>query len=79
MEKRSKFASWLSGAYLLVSILLLLWVCGICYPQVRHLVIGEENSPVRQAFGILAEGLEAGEPVRETVAESLQILIGRES
>ena len=74
MGKPSKFVSLLSGTYLLASLLLLLWVCGYCYPQAREVFAGMEDGPVRQAFGTLADGLEAGEPIRETMTEAAQVL-----
>ncbi len=78
----SKFAAFLSGVYVLAALLLLLGVCGHCYPAVeeklKEVVTGEETSPVRQAFGVLADGLESGDPIRETVADTVQVLFGTE-
>lgn len=69
--------TFFSGVYLLAAVVLLLCVCGYCYPQARQVFAGLEESPVRQAFGTLAEGLEAGEPVRTTMTDAVQVLIGQ--
>jgi len=69
--------TFFSGVYLLAAVVLLLCVCGYCYPQTRQVFAGLEESPVRQAFGTLAEGLEAGEPVRTTMTDAVQVLIGQ--
>lgn len=78
MERKSHLATFLSGIYLLAACLLLVGVLTHCYPEIggriKTAVTGLEQSPVRQAFGILADGLEAGEPFKETVSQSVQIL-----
>lgn len=77
-KRGSALASFVSGLCVLAALLLLLGVCGYCYPDVHReigvLFTGMEDGPVRQAFGALAEGLERGEPVRETLAETAQVL-----
>ena len=70
--------TFFSGVYLLAAVLLLLCVCGYCYPQTRQMFAGMEDSPVRQAFSTLAEGLETGEPVRSTMTDAVQVLFGQE-
>ena len=79
MEKRKgAFASFFSGLCVLAALVLLMGVCGYCYPavygEIRAVFGGVENGSVRQAFGVLADGLESGESVRETLAQSAQIL-----
>ena len=73
-------ASFLSGIYLLAALLLALGVCGRCCPalgeKIKQAVAGLETSPVRQAFGTLADGLEEGKPIRQTMAETVQVLFG---
>lgn len=71
----------LSGLALLLSVICLLAVCHYCYPNVeqkaREVLGGMENSPARQAFHTMAEGLEAGEPVKQTLTETVQVLFGK--
>ncbi len=78
MEKKSHLASFLSGIYLLAACLLLLGVCHYCYPalgrQVRDTIAGMEGGAVRQAFGVLAEELETGSPIKEAVGETVRVL-----
>ena len=73
MEKKGVPARFLSGIYLLGALILLLWVCGNCCPQLRRVITGMEDSPLRQAFGVLSEGLESGVPVRDTVERTVQV------
>ncbi len=72
---------FLSGLALLLSVVCLLAVCHYCYPDVeqkaREVLSGMEDSPARQAFHTMAEGLEAGEPVKQTIAETVQVLFGK--
>ncbi len=74
----SGWAAFFSGLCVLAALALLLLVSGYCYPSVRRelqaLFIGMEDGAVRQAFGILAEGLEQGVPVKETLAETAAVL-----
>lgn len=76
-QKNSKFASFLSGIYILAALCLLLGVCSHCYPafgqRLRQVIGGGENSPVRQAFGVLTEGFEAGKPIKETFAATIEV------
>lgn len=77
-KKGSRLAVFISGLYVLAALVLLLGVCSHCYPtfqsKMKELFAGMEDGAVRQAFGTLAEGLENGEPVRETLAETAQVL-----
>ncbi len=79
-KKGSGVATFCSVVYILVALCLLLGVCGYCYPsfgqRLRETAGGWEDSPVRQAFGTLADGLEAGEPVKEAFAASFEVLTG---
>jgi len=83
MKDQRKGHGWLtffSVLYILAALCMLLGVCSFCYPQfcehVLQVVGGMEDSPVREAFGTLADGLEAGLPVKETVAASVEVLLG---
>lgn len=79
-KKGSGVAAFFSFLYILAALCLLLGVCSFCYPQVgervRQVIGGWEESAVREAFGTLADGLEAGLPVKETVAASVEVLLG---
>ena len=72
-----------SFVYLLVAISLLLGVCGYCYPSMRNwtqsVIAGAEDSPVREAFHVLSEGLEDGVPLKDAAQASLSVLIGHEA
>lgn len=76
-------ADFISGLCVLGALILLLSVCSHCYPsvhqQVQELLGGMENGSVRQAFDVLADGLERGEPVREALAETADILFHEKS
>lgn len=78
-RKKSNLASILSGLYIVAALCLLFSVCSHCYPtfgqRLRQAIGGDENSPVRQAFGILTDGLEAEKPIRETFAATWDALI----
>lgn len=81
MKKReggSRWAAFFSGFCVLGALALLMKVCSICYPAVQRelqaLFMGMEDGAVRQAFGALAEGLEQGAPVKETLAQTVQLL-----
>lgn len=79
-KKGSRAATFFSVLYILAALCLLLGVCGYCYPsfgqRLREAAGGWEDSPVRQAFGTLADGLEAGEPVKEAFSASFEVLTG---
>lgn len=79
-QKGSGIATFFSILYILMALCLLFGVCGYCYPavgeRIRQVIGGWEESPVREAFGTLADGLEAGLPVKETVEASFEVLIG---
>ena len=72
------FAGLLSVGYLLGSVWLLFSVCGHCFPEtqarIKAVIGGLEDSAVRDAFATLADGLEAGLPIRETVEASAEVL-----
>jgi len=71
-----------SFVYLLVSVCLLLGVCGYCYPSLgtwaQSVIAGAEKSPVREAFNTLSDGLEAGVSLRDAAEASFSVLIGHE-
>lgn len=81
-QRRHRLASFLSGIYLLAALLLTLGVCGRCCPaleeKMKQAVAGLEDGPVRQAFGTLADGLEEGKPIRQTMTETVQVLFDEE-
>ena len=84
--KRKKIATYfmavLSTGYLIGSIWLLMSVCGHCFPQtqarIKAAIGGLEGSAVRDAFATLADGLQAGLPVSDTVEASAEVLFGWE-
>lgn len=83
-EKRSgRFGAFISGVYLLASACLLLVVCAHCYPdagaRLREAFAGAEDSPVREAFSVLAEGLGESRPVKEVLSESYEVLVGEKA
>ena len=67
--------------YLLVAICLFLGVCGYCYPDAgmwtRAVIAGAEDSPVREAFNVLSDGLEEGLSIRDAAKSSVSALIDR--
>lgn len=80
MEQRKKgsaIATCLSLLYVAVALALLLGVCGYCYPEFAHkarqVLGGWEDGAVQQAFGTLADGLEAGRPVKETLSDTVEV------
>lgn len=83
MDERSR-GSWLATVlslfYVAAALVLLLGVCGYCYPELaqeaKTVLAGWEEGAVRQAFGTFSEGLEAGKPVKETLSESFEVLLG---
>lgn len=79
-EKGSRLAAFFSVLYVLAALCLLLGVCGYCYPAfgqgLRQVIGGWEDSSVRQAFGTFADGLQAGEPVKDVFAASFEVLKG---
>ena len=83
-EKRSGgFLSFISGVYLLASVCLLLVVCAHRYPDagrwLRETMAGAVDSPVREAFSVLADGLGESRPVKEVLSESYEVLIGEKT
>ena len=79
-QKGSGIATFFSVLYMLAALCLLFGVCSYCYPQVgervRQVIGGLEEGAVQEAFGTLADGLEAGLPVKETIAASVEVLLG---
>jgi len=77
-DRGSWVASGISGICVLAAIVLLLKVCGNCYPEmvrvVRDVLGGVDNSPVREAFRVMEDGLEAGASIRDTVKETVQVI-----
>lgn len=75
------FLSFLSGVLVVCAIGLLIHVCRFCYPeadrQFREVLGGLENGAARQAFYVMAEGLEEGSPIKETMKETVQVLFGK--
>ena len=70
----------MSTISLLFAVAALLAVFRYCYPElerdVRNVIGGLEISPVRQAFHTMADGLEGGAPIKETVQETVKVLFG---
>jgi len=77
---RYRFAGFLSGISVLLSLLALLAVFRYCYPEVERdiydVIAGLETSPIRQAFYTISDGLEAGEPIKETMKDASKVLFG---
>lgn len=82
-KRAGGFKTLVSVVYLIFAISLLFGVCGYCYPQlgerVREAIAGAENSPVREAFGVLAEGFVEYRPAKEVLTESYEVLTGATS
>lgn len=82
-QKHRDIRNSISIIYLLVSICLVLAVCAHCYPAVgqklRHIIVGATDSPVREAFGVLADGLTEDKPVKEVLSQSYEVLVGEEN
>ena len=80
--KENRLAVFFSGLALLLAVFCLLSVCHYCYPVVeqraKEVISGVDSGPVRQAFYTMAEGFESGEPVKETLTETVQVLFGKE-
>lgn len=82
-KKGGGFAAFISAVYLIVSVVLLFGVCGYCYPKLgeraREVVAGVESSPVKEAFGVLADGFVENRPAKEVLTESYEVLTGAAS
>ncbi len=83
-EKRSgRFKSFISAVYLVAAACLLFCVCAHCYPdagqKLRQAIAGAADSPVREAFSVLAEGLGESRPVKEVLSESYEVLVGEKA
>lgn len=72
---------FLSGLALFLSVICLLSVCHYCYPDMeqkaREILGGVKDNAARQAFHIMAEGLEEGDPVKQTISETAKVLFGK--
>ena len=79
-KRENKLLSFLSGLMVLGAVVLLVHVCGSCYPamehQVRQVLGGLDQGPAKQAFHVMAEGLESGESIKETLQDTVQVLFG---
>ena len=82
-KKSGGFKTLVSIVYLIFAISLLFGVCGYCYPQIgekmREVIGGAEDSPVREAFGVLADGFVEYRPAKEVIAQSYEVLTGAAS
>ena len=80
MKDPGRFMSFLSGISVILSFLALLLVVRYCCPEleedIRSVIGGVDTAPVRQAFHVIADGLEAGMPIRDTVKSAVQIFVG---
>lgn len=76
--KNSRLGAVISGVFVLAALMLLLCVCGYCYPalqeECREIIGGMETGSVRRAFGVLADGLQNGDAIRETFAHTVEVL-----
>lgn len=76
-NKLAAVCSWISLA---ISIAALVLVCRNCCPELggelRRVLGGLEDSPVRQAFSVMADGLGSGAPVKDTMRDTAQVLFG---
>ena len=74
----SALTALLSGLFVVAALVLLLCVCGYCYPSVqdtfKEMLAGAKGGAVQQAFDVLADGLQSGESVRETFSETIEVL-----
>ena len=81
--RKNGWKVFISSVYLLVSVCLLFGVCVHCYPQVedklRQVIVGMEHTPVKEAFGVLADGLGDSRPIKEVLSESYEVLKGEAS
>lgn len=81
--KGNRLANVCSLIYLVAALWLLGAVCGSCYPaigeSIRHVMAGEEDGSVREAFSVLADGLERGEPIQNVIAASVEVLVGEKA
>lgn len=83
IKKEGGFRVLASVVYLIFAVSLLLGVCGYCYPrlgeQVREVLGGARDGPVREAFGVLADGFVLDRPAKEVLTESYEVLTGEAS
>jgi len=79
-RKPRKIRTILSTVYLLLAVCILLGVCGYCYPKVgekaRQVIAGATDSPMREAFGVLTDGLSQNRPVKEVLSQSYEVFKG---
>ena len=83
IRRKYSFFVWIfSVAYLFSAIILILGVCGYCYPEsfgwIKEIIVGTEDSPVRDAFNMLSDCLELGEPIKDALYQSVSVLIDNE-
>ena len=78
-KKTNRLMAFCSVVYLLSAVVLLLAVCGYCYPAVEQwtqaVIAGAEDSPVKEAFHVLSDGLESGVPWKEAASSSFSVLV----
>lgn len=76
-REKTGIAGIISYGLILAALWLLVTVCGRCYPQteqwLREQMTGLENTPVREAFGVLTEGLEEGKPIQQVLHDSAMV------
>ena len=77
VKDHCRFVSVLSGISVILSLASLLLVIHYCCPEletdIRRVLGGESAALFRQAFHVVADGLEAGVPVREMTKEAVQV------
>lgn len=82
-SKFEKFFIFLSVAYILAAVFLLIVVCGRCFPEAgelgRQIMIGREDSPAREAFSVLTDSLEQGNSWQTSVSDAYEVLLGKEN
>ena len=80
LKDHCRFVSVLSGISVILSLTALLLVIRYCCPDleqdIRNVLGGENAALFRQAFHVVADGLETGVPVREMTKEAVRVLFG---
>ena len=78
-----KIAAFLSACCVFAAATLLFMLCLRCYPEIgaygKAAFFGDDDSPARAAFSVLAESLEDGETIRDSLVKSYEVLIGTEN
>ena len=71
-------ATIISALSLLISVACFFMILEYCYPNleqdIKSVFMGFENNPVQQAFRVMADGFEEGEPIRSTMRETVTVL-----